>query len=302
MGVAKSGYTGGMRKLRLFGALLVLLTTIIVIVHYIHTNPEILRQLRQTRLIYVFVILALYSVVLLSLTIVNTISVRLSSKKIAFKNSFGLTGTSSIANFFGPLQSGVGIRAVYFKTKLGIPIKRYALVSLYYYGLYAFLSGVFLLFGSARWRLPLLGLLIVGTVLTLIYIKRRSARVDGLALEPELLAKLAATVLLQLTSITLIYAAELLALGQRASVGQIISYSGAANFSLFLAITPGAIGVREAFLVFSENLHHIGRDVIVSANILDRGIYVVFLLLVLAWLVLTHSRLKLRAYSSQKQS
>ena len=74
----------------------------------------------------------------------------------------------------------------------------------------------------------------------------------------------------------------------------------AANFSLFVAITPGAIGIREAFLVFSESLHHIPHDIVISANILDRGIYVVFLGLLFLWLITTHTQVKIKQRLASK--
>ncbi len=292
-----------MKKLRVFLSVIILLLTLVVFARYIQVHPEIITGLRNTRLIYVLLVMILYLGIIGSLSIVNTISVRLCGKTISKRESFNLTSTSSIANFFGPLQSGVGIRALYFKAKLAIPIKQYGLVSLYYYGLYAFFSGVFLLFGSAQFRVPLLLALVVGACLTAFYIHTKRASTEGQKshISVELLLKLTATVLLQLSLITSIYYVELLALGKHVSFGQIVSYSGAANFSLFVAITPGAIGIREAFLVFSQNLHHISRDTVISANILDRGIYVVFLIILFLWLVATHTRVKLKARQTRNQ-
>lgn len=293
-----------MKKVRFALSLAILVLTVFVFVRYIQTNPEVIRQLRAVNLVYVLLIMVLYLGIIASLTIVNTISVRLCGKKIGKRESFNLTSTSSIANFFGPLQSGVGIRAVYFKTKLGIPIKQYGLASLYYYGMYAFFSGVFLLFGNAAYRLPLLASLIIGIAATVLYIRKKSQAPTAKKTHVswELIAKLTGIVLLQLSLITTIYYFELLALGKTVSLGQIISYSGAANFSVFVAITPGAIGIREAFLVFSENLHHISRDLVVAANILDRGIYVIFLGLLFIWLITTHTRVRIKARSEAKNT
>lgn len=289
------------KKLRLFGGIFVLILTAIVIGRYIVKNPQVVTQLRSANSGTIIILLLLYAGIMLCLTVVNTLSVQLGGKKIGFLRSLGLTGTSSIANFFGPLQSGVGIRAVYFKTKLGIPVKKYLTVSLYYYGFYAFFSGIFLLFGSARWRLPLLGLLILGSTGTVWYIKRQTARVRELSLQPHLLIKLAGITLAQLILTTTVYGVELAALGKSFHLSQLISYSGASNFSLFVAITPGAIGIREAFLVFSESLHHLSRETIISANILDRGVYVLFLCGLFGLLLLTHTQIKLREVREKSQ-
>lgn len=292
-----------MKQLKLFGSACILLITFLLFVQYVHANPEVVEQVKSTNPIYLALIGVLYFGVIVSLTIVNTLSAKLSGKKIGAHESFNLTSTSSIANFFGPLQGGVGIRAVYFNKKLKIPLKQFAVVSLYYYGMYAFFSGVFLLFGSAQFRIPLLICLVIGSVGTFWFIRKKTLAEESKDshVTPKLLATLASTVLLQLGLITSIYFVELTALGKSVSLGQVISYSGAANFSLFVAITPGAIGIREAFLVFSERLHHISHEVVVSANILDRGVYIVFLGILFLWLIITHTRVQIRDYSAKNK-
>jgi uncharacterized membrane protein YbhN (UPF0104 family) len=290
-----------MNKLKLLGSFIILIVTALLFTRYVQTNPEVIQQIKGTNPAYLVLIGLLYFGVITSLTVVNSLSARLSGKRIGAHESFNLTSTSSIANFFGPLQGGIGIRAVYFNKKLKIPLKQFALVSLYYYGFYAFFSGIFLLFGSAQFRIPLFICLILGSIGTVWFIRKRAQSVQSNDSHVTLrtLGILAGTVLVQLSLITVIYFVELIALGKVVSFGQVISYSGAANFSLFVAITPGAIGIREAFLVFSEQLHHISRDVIVSANILDRGVYIVFLAVLFGWLILTHTRVQLRDYSAK---
>lgn len=293
-----------MKKYRLLLSALVLAITIAVFARYIQTHPEVIRKLGEVSAVYIVVIALLYLGIIATLSLVNSISVRLCGKEIGRRESFNLTATSSIANFFGPLQSGVGIRALYLKKKLQIPIKQYAVVSLYYYGLYAFFSGIFLLFGNETYRIPLLALTVLGSgsvIYYLVYRTKKSTLQKNIS--PELLIKLSGAVLLQLALITTIYFLELLALGKSVSLAQVISYSGAANFSLFVAITPGAIGIREAFLVFSERLHHIDSATVVAANVLDRGIYIIFLGILFCWLTATHARVQMKAqHKSSEES
>lgn len=284
-----------MKKYRILASTFVLILTAVIFAYYVKSNPEVLLKLTEINGIYIIFIAILYLGIIGTLSIVNSISVQLCGKEMNSNESFKLTATSSIANFFGPLQSGVGIRALYLKKRFNIPIKQYALVSLYYYGIYAFLSGAFLLFGSSKYRLPLLGLMLIGTSGVLYYLKYRSKKAkikQNLSLLP--IIKLFGAVLLQLTLITSIYFFELIALGKTVSLAQVISYSGAANFSLFVSITPGAIGIREAFLVFSEQLHKIDSTTVVAANILDRGIYVLFLGILFVWLASSHARISLK--------
>jgi uncharacterized membrane protein YbhN (UPF0104 family) len=77
------------------------------------------------------------------------------------------------------------------------------------------------------------------------------------------------------------------------SFGQTLSYAGAANFSLYAALTPGAIGIREAFLVFSQGIHHISSSVIVAANVIDRAVFLLFLGLLFVGVTLLHAKDKL---------
>ena len=289
-----------LRKLRPFASILVLLLTIGLMVRYVITNPEVINRLKELDLIYIALIAALYLGIIAVLTIINSISVELCGKKISFSESFKLTSSSSLANFFGPLQSGVGIRAIYFKTKLKIPIKQYVVASLFYYALYAVMSGIFLLFGNAQYRLPLLGLLILGAATSAWFIKWRVAKltIKSYVFSPRIFSKLILAVFVQMILITAIYFIELYALGKTPSLAQVISYSGAANFSLFVAITPGAIGIREAFLLFSERLHHIDSQTIIAANLIDRSVYVLFLGLLFLWLLATHTKVTLKSNSS----
>jgi uncharacterized membrane protein YbhN (UPF0104 family) len=74
--------------------------------------------------------------------------------------------------------------------------------------------------------------------------------------------------------------------------------------ALFVSLTPGAIGIREAFLTFSQQLHHIDTSTIVAANIIDRAVYLVFLGVLFIFVFSLHARDKLSLSSlnlKQKQ-
>ncbi|HSX32052.1 MAG TPA: lysylphosphatidylglycerol synthase domain-containing protein, partial [Candidatus Saccharimonadales bacterium] len=95
-----------------------------------------------------------------------------------------------------------------------------------------------------------------------------------------------------------IFATELHSLTNDISWGQILSYTGVANLSLFVAITPGGIGIREAFLLFSTQLHHISSSTIVSASVIDRGVYLVFLGVLFVLVITMHAKDKLQVTKS----
>lgn len=287
------------RHLKVAISLAAVLLTFSIFGWYLMTHPEVWRQLMDLESWRVGVLLLLYSLVTLALAVVLHISVVMCSKKLTNKQAFSVTASSSLANFFGPLQSGPGVRAVYLKQKHNIPIKRYGLMTLYYYGFYAVFSGLFLLSGDPTWRWPLLALLVAGAAGTFYYLKLQSKRRSNPPVQLTSLAKMAAATLFQLLCIVAIYFVELTNLNPGISLGQVVSYTGAANFSLFVAFTPGAIGIREAFLVFSEQLHHINPQTVIAANVIDRSVYVLFLLLLFILLIVTHSKVK---FSKKKES
>jgi uncharacterized membrane protein YbhN (UPF0104 family) len=96
--------------------------------------------------------------------------------------------------------------------------------------------------------------------------------------------------LLQVVIIIAIYYVELRSVAPGVRFSQALIYTGAANLAMFVSLTPGAIGFRESFLVLSRHLHHLSNTVIVSANILDRAMYFVLLLILALIIFTTHAR------------
>jgi uncharacterized membrane protein YbhN (UPF0104 family) len=178
---------------------------------------------------------------------------------------------SSIINFFGPLQSGPGFRAAYLKKKHNVSLKKYSLATLVYYGLYAVFSGLLLAsFVFGLWVGALCLLTFAGAPIVL-----RLRRFSGLPLRPVL--SLAMATLAQVMTMVAIYFVALQSILPQVSLLQSLAYTGAANFALFVSITPGAIGFRESFLLFSQKLHGIGSDTIAVASVIDRSVYIALL-------------------------
>lgn len=289
-----------MKRARPLMSILVLLLTAGFFVYYLAHHPTTLTQLRQIKLVYALPILALYLIFTAFLSVAVRASVKLCSKEISSMESFRLTASSALANFFGPLQSGPGVRALYLKQKHGVSIKKFGLATLYYYGFYAVVSGLLLISSDPKFRIPLAVLFIAGTIGTVWFLKKRSKEAGESKFNVRALAHLGVATTLQLACTVAIYYLELVSLGQHVSLGQVMGYSGAANFALFVSLTPGAIGFREAFLVFSQSLHHIGQSTIVAANLIDRSLYVLFLGLLFIWLAVFHAKKRLKSNSAQK--
>ena len=273
--------------LRSIAIIAVLLTTSCAAVYYFTHHPEVGHQLQTTSLIVVVVILGLYLAGVTALALITIATVRLCHIKLSSRESLLLTAYSSIVNFFGPLQSGPAFRAIYLKTKHGLNLKKYAGATLMYYFFYGSFSVILLLSGVLKWWL--VPVVVSGAVVTYVLLQQPvvSKRLQGI--DKRGWYFLALATLLQIIIVTVIYYVELQTVAPGTQVSQAIIYSGAANLSLFVSLTPGAIGFRESFLLFSQQLHHVSNSAIVAANILDRTLYVVLLLVLAIFIFGTHA-------------
>jgi len=284
--------------LRSVVAVSVLVATIAAFIYYFVTHPTVRSQLRHTSPETLVLLLLLYGGVVVAVGLTLMATLVLCDIRLNFRESLLLTMYASIINFFGPLQSGPAFRAVYLKQKHGLKLKNYSLATLVYYGFYALFSGLFLLSGLLKWWLLLIIPLVLLGFIWLNYshshfLKRlRQLPLRGLG-------ALALATLLQVVLIAIIYYTELRAVDPGVHLTQAIIYTGAANFALFVALTPGAIGFRESFLIFSQRLHHITNSSIVAANIIDRSVYIVLLLILVILIFGTHAQNRLRTKASE---
>jgi hypothetical protein len=167
------------KYVRPLGAAIILLVTVIVFIVFFRAHPDYIRNLRHVRPIVIIEIIALNALLTVVLTIISNLTLRLCGKPISFRENFLLTAYSSIANFFGPLQSGPGVRAVYLKSKHHVRMRDYTLATLIQYAMFALISALFLFGGSLKWWWALLILLGVGVFCFFVirlYIKRDHAR------------------------------------------------------------------------------------------------------------------------------
>lgn len=257
--------------------LLILAVTIIAFGYYFAAHPNVRQQLLSVPPLVLVALLGLYSLFTGSLALILVATLKLCRATIPTTESLLLTIYSSIVNFFGPLQSGPGFRAVYLRKRHKVYLKNYALATLLYYGFFAGFSAISLLSGLIGWRWITL-LVVTGIVLGLallrsplpLAVRIRKLNLRGLGL-------LAAATLLQVLLVAVIYFVELRAVDTHIAFSQALIYTGAANFALFVSLTPGAIGFRETFLLFSSNLHGIDHQTVLAASLIDRAFYVAFL-------------------------
>lgn len=300
--ILKAGRQLGNKKYRPILGVLILAVTFGLGVHFFVSHPEYIKQLARVSPGVVVAVIALNIPAMGALAWAYDAMLGLCGKRIPQRENILLTAYSSIANFFGPLESGPALRTVYLKARHGVRVRDYTLATLLYLALFAGFSALFLLIGVRPWWQTLLALVAVagisGSVIR--WFLRREKRRGNIAgssrfrLRPLPLASLIVAVFLQLSSIAAYFFVELHAVDPTITVGQAVSYTGAANFSLFVSLTPDAIGIREAFLIFSQQLHHVSTAAIVNANIIDRGAYFIFLIIIFAVVLALHARDRLR--------
>ena len=290
---------------RKFVVLGILVVTVGSFSRFFMTHPQYWEQLKKVSPVTILLVLAINSILIAILATIYRTSILLCGKSIRSRENFLLTAYSSIINFFGPLQSGPGVRAVYLKTRLQVRLRDYTLVTLLYYGIFAVINIGFLLIGNRPWWQAALALLAGGAFSAFVIRHFRShdkrPAESQLSLKANLLTALLVFTLLQILFLSAAYYVELRAVDPGVSVRQAISYTGAANLALFVSLTPGAIGFRESFLYFSQSLHHVSTASILSANLIDRAVYVVFLLILLVVVGALHAGKKLQL-TNLKQS
>lgn len=279
-------------------AITILVVTIVVFVDYFINHPEVWDELGQIPRSTLLIILGLYLVFVGSLALVNTATLRLCRYKMKAGESLLLTMYSSVINFFGPLQSGPAFRALYVNQKHDIKIKDYTVASFVYYFFYALFSVVLLFSGVLKWWiLPLSILVVIGAFYLRFKKINGFKQLKGLALGNW--HYMAVATFIQICLLLIIFWVELSAVSPGIQFSQVAIYTGAANLALFVSLTPGAIGFREAFLVFTQDLHHISNATIVAASTLDRAIYVLMLLILSGVIIITHAGKKLKVQTAK---
>lgn len=287
------------KKLKIVLGVLILVATFAAFGRYVATHPELVQKLGDTNPLLIIVLTALYLVWFGTLVIILRVSLWLFNKTMPVQENILLNAYSSLINFFGPGQSGPAVRGLYLKKRHGMRIKDFMFATLLYYGFYAVFSALLMFVGSRPWWQTVLLVLVTGgtSAVVIRWYGKHSAVRSNSGMNAYNLILLAAFTGVQVLAQAAIYYIELLNVHPGTSIAQALSYTGVANFSLFVSLTPGAIGIREAFLIFSQNLHHLSNTIIVAANLIDRAVYLVFLGILFLLTFTLHAKKKLRLTS-----
>lgn len=290
-GLAASAPARWVRRHRRALAIAVLVLVAAFIAVYVAVRPETIGQVLAVGPAALAGLAGLYALVIVTHWAVLELTVRWCEARIGVREGFLLTVYSTVANFFGPLQSGPGVRAAYLKARIGVRLRDFTMATLVYYLAFGAVNASLLFVRTLPWLAAvglLLGVAAIGVVAWRAGAGRRVAT-----------AAIALVTAVQSLLMAAIYWVELNAVaGPGADPLQAVVYSASANLSLFVSITPGAIGFREAFLGFAQSLHGVGFDAIIAAGIVDRAFYVLFL----GVLFLVSSALNLRAMFSVRDA
>lgn len=241
------------------------------LIAYVALNPSIIDDVLSVGWGTLGILLGLYALILLTHFGVLESTIRLSGHRLPLGEGLLLTVYSTVSNFFGPLQSGPGIRAVYLKSRLGMRLRDYTYATLFYFFAFGVLNGA-LLFSTT---LPWLTVLAVVAGIAIVFVVAIRAR---FAHRWPMLVAIAVITAVQVLIMATVYFVEINAVGTGSyTFAQALVFSASASLSLFVSITPGAIGIREGFLIFAERLHGVPVDTIVAAGIVDRAFYALFL-------------------------
>jgi uncharacterized membrane protein YbhN (UPF0104 family) len=285
------------KNIRVIVGLLIVLLTIAEFGYYLSKHTYLLRHLAHTPPVIIVWIILLYIAMLGALVLIMQASLRICRVAMDSRDNLLLNMYSLFINFFLIGQAGPGLRAAYLKKYYGLLVRKYIFVTLLYYGCYAIISALLMLAGSsAPWFLTVLAALAAGGIsfgVVSLYMRRRKIGKDGLSLNVTNLSYLMLATLFQAFLQISIYFIELHSVNAHVTLKQTMAYTGVANFALFVGLTPGAIGIRESFLVFSERLHHISSANIISANIIDRSVYLLFLGILCVVIASLHIKRKL---------
>jgi uncharacterized membrane protein YbhN (UPF0104 family) len=291
-------------RLKSILAIAILVLTVSFFVYYVIKNPQVIDQLKNLPPGTMLLILFLYILSFLAYAVVTRGSLHMFGKTLSVQENLLFNAYSSLINFFGPGQSGPAFRGVYLKKRHNLSVKSYVFATLLYFAFFAVFS-VMLMFAGSRpwWQTAILMLAAaVFSGLVIRWYKKRSKLGDKPNLTLVSIGWIGLATAAQVGLQVLIYAVELHSVQANASWGQVMAYTGVANLSLFVSITPGGIGIRESFLLFSQNLHHISRSDIVAASLVDRAVYLILLGLMFIMVISMHAKKKLHITKAETEA
>lgn len=286
--------------LRVVVMVVVIVATFGIFGYYLTSHPEVVRSITSLSPITLVLLTIGYLLTVIANGFVLSVSLKMLGKRVSFAENFALTGYSSVVNFFGPLQSGPGVRAAYLKKRHDVKLKKFFYVTVIFYGFFALINTAIIVIALlvSQFANPLAVFVIclaIAILAALLWtVAQKNSRLKQIIRSMRFTSPHFWMIGLGALALSLatnaIYFVELTHASATVSVWQTVIYTAAANLALFVSLTPGAIGFRESFILITQQLHNIPTETVISASIIDRAFYVVFLLVLFVCLLLAGVR------------
>lgn len=292
-------------------ALALTAVVLVIFVAYFISNRDNFRPLLHINIWLLFLIAAIDIAVIAANGLFTRAILQPFGKVISYAESFFLSMISSVGNFFAPAGAGFVFRAIYLKRKHNFSYQNYVSIL---FGNYIIVFIVNSLAGLAALALlrqhdnrefktlaATFGfILVMSLALTFLRLKAEPSKAGGtkawfmnnlkrvssgwrtIYSHPRLMARLFGTTLLNLGLITLMYLAIAKSLHFNVSFAALLLLSALNALSLFINVTPGNLGIKEAVYLFSANVMGLSVSQILSIAVIDRGVQ--FVVLAVAWL------------------
>ena len=285
---------------------ILLLAFFIALAWYIKENKEDFIQLRYINLWYILgaIILRILQLFLSGAFIKIIVNKYLVNNAITTFESFYISVFSAVGNFFGFMQSGAGIRAVYLKTKYGLSLSKFTMTILIHYTI-TFLvfgtAGLVALFclGNLDWRfiIPMfilsygaLGFVMVNRIKLIdkILSNKVFKRFHNLfellrqlpsdvRQKPGMFVTLSFLYVLRFMLAMMIQLLFFKSIDIDVSFFALMLYTSLSRLPIIVNITPAALGFREAILLLAQNLVSLDTSSILKLAIIERTIFVIVL-------------------------
>ncbi len=285
----------------------------IIFLFYFYWNRQDFAKLVEIELYYIISIILLKLIILFFNGLCISVFLRGYKLYMPLLESYYLSYITTWGNYFGPLQSGLGLRALYLKRKYDFPLSLFLTTMYGNYILVFFVNGIISLLtlamiyeitGITSYPLILFFTTVVLVTAVIIYFPSSSILFRDFLLKGKIaiLHKLSKIfqgwiklrknrsliyklILLTLSNFflwSIMYYLEYKAIGINLSIPQTLLFTTITSSTILVSITPGGIGIREGIqLLFSKFIGISELDVIAVA-ILDRGL--LFLSLILLYI------------------
>lgn len=279
---------------------------------FFFNNIEDFKSLLDIHPLYILALILLSAGGIISNGLFMKWSILLFDKDIKYAESIKVALISTAGNFFAPAGSGLGFRAVYLKKVHKLAYSDYIAVVFCNYILAFFINSILGLWALYELRehstrsfmlltCVFIGLLLMSITAIFIRIKPTKRRLPTLVKKlHEVLVRitygwkmvfsdkkimLALLVLMILNTTFAICGTYLImnALNFNISLAALVLFSVIGSLSIFINITPGNLGIKEAIYLIFSSVIGLSAAEILSVAIVDRT--VIFIVLFILWVI-----------------